>query len=84
MVLHFIQHTKKENLLLLKDLSQLWSVSLQAYGRVIKNVYVDELDEIVENSIKTYHGTIKMKTHDSKPGTYYSMLSIMTKTLSSK
>ena len=35
-----------------------------------KNVYVDKLDEIIENYKKTYHRTIKMKPADVTPDTY--------------
>ena len=37
---------------------------------VSKNVYIDELDDIVDDYNNTYHRTIKMKLVDVKSGNY--------------
>ena len=37
---------------------------------VSKNVYIDKLDDIVDNYNTTYHRTIKMKPTDVKDNTY--------------
>ena len=37
---------------------------------VSKNVYIDQLDDIVNKYNNTYHSTIKMKPVDVKPNTY--------------
>ena len=37
---------------------------------ISKNVYIDKLDEIVNEYNNTYHRTIKMKTIDVKNNTY--------------
>ena len=37
---------------------------------ISKNVYIDKLDEIVNEYNNTYHGTIKMKPVDVKDNTY--------------
>ena len=37
---------------------------------VSKNVYIDELDDIVNKYINTYHSTIEMKPIDVKSSTY--------------
>ena len=37
---------------------------------VSKNVYIDKLDDIVDEYNNTYHGTIKMKPVDVKDNTY--------------
>ena len=37
---------------------------------ISKNVYVDQLDDIVNKCNNTYHRTIKMKPVDVKPSTY--------------
>ena len=37
---------------------------------ISKNVYIDELDDIVNRYNTTYHSTIKMKPADVKPSTY--------------
>ena len=52
----------KENLLLLKDFQYMTSIS--------KNVYIDELDDIVDKYNNTYHRTIKMKCTGVKTSTY--------------
>ena len=37
---------------------------------VSKNVYIDQLDDIVDKGNKKYHSTIKMKSVDVKSNTY--------------
>ena len=37
---------------------------------ISKNVYIDKLDDIVNEYNNTYHSTIKMKLSDVKPSTY--------------
>ena len=37
---------------------------------ISKNVYIDKLDDIVDEYINTYHRTIKMKPIDVKNNTY--------------
>ena len=37
---------------------------------ISKNVYIDQLDDIVDKCNNTYHRTIKMKPVDVKPSTY--------------
>ena len=37
---------------------------------ITKNVYIDELDNIVNKCNHTYHSMIKMKLFDVKPSTY--------------
>ena len=37
---------------------------------VLKNVYIDKLDDIVNKYNNTYHSTIKMKPVDVKLNTY--------------
>ena len=37
---------------------------------ISKNVYIDQLDDIVNKCNNTYHRTIKMKPGDVKPSTY--------------
>ena len=37
---------------------------------ISKNVYIDQLDDIVYKYNNTYHNTIKMKSSDVKPKTY--------------
>ena len=48
MKLKCIEYTTKESLLLLRDLSELWGKNLKANDHSIKNVYIDELDEIIK------------------------------------
>ena len=61
MILLCIQHIMKENLLL-KIYKFMTSVS--------KNVYIDKLDDIVNEYNNTYHRTIKMKLIDVKDNTF--------------
>ena len=56
----------KGNLFLLKDSSVPWKINLQIL-QCQKNVYIDKLDDIINN---TYHSTIKMKPLDIKPSTH--------------
>ena len=37
---------------------------------ISKNVYIDQLDDIVNKCNNTYHRTIKMKPVDVKPSAY--------------
>ena len=37
---------------------------------ISKNVYIDQLDDIVNKYNNTYHNKIKMKSVDIKSGTY--------------
>ena len=37
---------------------------------ILKNVFIDKLDDIVNKYNNTYHRTIKMKVVDIKPSTY--------------
>ena len=52
---------------------------------ISKNVYIDKLDDIVNEYINTYHRTIKMKPIDVKGNTYIdSIKKLMIKTLNLK
>ena len=43
---------------------------------ISKNVYINKLDDIVEEYNNTYHRTIKMKPVDVKDDTYIEMLNL--------
>ena len=61
----------KKNPLLLKDLLELYKNEIYKYMTAIsKNVYIDKLDDIVNEYNNTYHRTIKMKPVDVKDHTY--------------
>ena len=64
----------KKNLLLLKDLfiaeRTLKTKIYKNMTSVSKNVYIDKLDDIVDEYENTYHRTIKMKSVDVKDNTY--------------
>ena len=51
----------KENLLLLKDLLRIKKKIYKHMTAMSKNVYFDNLDDVVDENNKTYHKTIKMK-----------------------
>ena len=59
----------KENLLLLKDLLELWKTRYLAHGSYF-NVYFDILDDIVKKYNNTVHRTINMKPIDVTPDSY--------------
>ena len=60
----------KENLLLLKDIRTIKSKSYKYMTSISKNVYIDKLDDIVDEYNNMYHTTIKMKPIDVKDNTY--------------
>ena len=60
----------KENLLLLKFMRTLKSKICKYMTSISKNVYIDKLDDIVNEYNNTYHGTIKMKPVDVTSGNY--------------
>ena len=71
MILKCIRYITKGNLLLLKDLSEFLKTKISQYMTSIsKNVYIDKLDDIVNEYNNTYHRTIKMKPIDVKDNTY--------------
>ena len=61
----------KENQWLLKELIKTKKNKIYKYmTSVSKNVFIDKLDDIVDEYKKTYHRTIKMKPIDVKDNTY--------------
>ena len=64
----FIQRTMKETLLLLRDL--LKNKIFKHLLAVLKNVYFDALDDIVNKYNKTVHRSIKMKPIDTTSDSY--------------
>ena len=54
----------KENQLLLKYLLELLKKSYKYMTSISKNVYINKLDDIVNEYNNTYHRTIKMKPVD--------------------
>ena len=80
-VLKCIQHTTKENMLLLKDLSELWRVrSTSLWLQYQQDVYIVKLKEMGDKYIKTYHRKINMKPTDVNVDTLMMVLSIIKKT----
>ena len=70
MGLKCIQLTMKENQSLLKDLLELKNKIYKHVTLISKNVYIDKLDDIVNECNNTYHRTNKMKPIDVKNNTY--------------
>ena len=60
----------KENQSLLKDLLELKNKTYKHVTLISKNVYIDKLDDIVNECNNTYHRTNKMKPIDVKNNTY--------------
>ena len=51
---------------------------------VLRDVYIDKLDDIVNKYNNTYHSTIKMKPVDEKSSTYTLIKKIISEILSLK
>ena len=60
----------KQNLLLLKDILELYIINFPIHDFNIKNVHIHKLDDIVNEYNNTYHRKIKMKPADVKDNTY--------------
>ena len=61
----------EESLLLMKNLLTPSKKYIYKYlTSILKNAYIDELDDIVNKYYITYHKTIKMKPVDIKSNTY--------------
>ena len=43
---------------------------IEKFWKILKNVYIDKLDDIVDEYNNTYHRTIKMEPVDVKDNTY--------------
>ena len=69
-ILKYTQHIMKENLLLLKDLLELWKRRFLSTWQLFQIFFfvVDVLDDIVNKF--TVHRTIKMKPIDVTPNSY--------------
>ena len=71
-ILLCIQQITKYDLFLLKDLLKPERAKFTNTRRQYqKNVYIDKLDDIVNEYNNTYHRTIRMKPTDVKDNTYY-------------
>ena len=57
-------------MLLLKDARTLKNKIYKYMTSISKNVYIDQLDDIVDEYNITYHRTMKMKPFDVKNDTY--------------
>ena len=70
-MLRCIQYIMKENQLLLERLIRTLENKIYKYMTAIsKNVYIDKLDDIVNEYNNTYHKTIKIKPVDVKDNVY--------------
>ena len=65
-----IQYTMRQNLLLLKNLLELYKLKSRYMISVSQNVYIDKLDDTGNEYDNTYHRTIKMKPVDVKDNAY--------------
>ena len=65
-----IQYTMRQNLLLLKNLLELYKLKSRYMTSVSQNVYIDNLDDTGNEYDNTYHRTIKMKPVDVKDKAY--------------
>ena len=69
MIVSCIQHIMKENLQKTK-LKTLKNKTYKYITSISKNVYIDKLDDIVNEYSNTYHRTIKMELSDVKDNAY--------------
>ena len=63
----------KENCVLERFIRTLKKKNYKRMTTVSKNMYINKLDEIVDNYNKTFYRNEKMKTVDVQPGTYMSV-----------
>ena len=65
-----LTHNEGESVVAKKFIRTLKNKIYKYMMSVSKNVYIDQLDDIVDKGNKTYHSTIKMKSVDVKSNTY--------------
>ena len=65
-----VQYTMRQNLLLLKNLLELYKLKSRYMTSVLQNVYIDKLDDTGNEYNNTYHRTIKMKPANVKDSAY--------------
>ena len=71
MILKCIRYTTKGNFVVAERFIKTLKTKIYKYMTSIsKNVYIDKLDDIVNEYNNTYHRTIKMKPADVKDNTY--------------
>ena len=63
-------HNEKKSVVAERFIRTLKSNTYKYMTSILKNVYIDKLDDIVNTYHNTYHRTIKMKSLDIKPSTY--------------
>ena len=67
----YIQYTIRENLVVAEKFIRTLETKIRRYMTSIsKNVYIDELDDIVNKYNNAYHRTVKMKPVDVKDNAY--------------
>ena len=71
MILKCIPYIMKENLFVAERLIRTLKTKIyKCMTSISKNVYIDQLDDIVNEYNNTYHKTIEMKPVDVKDKTY--------------
>ena len=71
MILKCIPYIMKENLFVAERLIRTLKTKIyKCMTSISKNVYIDQLDDIVNEYNNTYHKTIEMKPVDVKDNTY--------------
>ena len=65
-----LTHNEGESVVAKKFIRTLKNKIYKYMMSVSKNVYIDQLDDIVDKGNKKYHSTIKMKSVDVKSNTY--------------
>ena len=55
----------------------IWYITIHNMIPILKNVYINKLDDIVNEDNNAYHRTIKMKSVDVKDNTYIESMELL-------
>ena len=55
----------------------IWYITIHNMIPILKNVYINKLDDIVNEDNNAYHRTIKMKPVDVKDNTYIESMELL-------
>ena len=66
----YLTHIERKSVVAERFISTLKGKIYKYMISILKNVYIDKLDDIVNKYNNTYHRTIKMKPIDVKDNTY--------------
>ena len=76
MILRYTRYTTKKNLLLLKDLLDLQRLRCTNTWLQYEKIYINKLNDLVDEYNNTYQRTIKMKSVDVKDNAYINSMEL--------